>query len=113
MRPQEIVERGLELLGPDRGTVVVEQSSVANLRWANSSLTTNGLSSTCQVHVAALPEGPGGRAAGAASAVVASADELAARRRARLFTFSAWSISGRALSSIQSSISPSCFSIFP
>ena len=84
MRPQEIVERGLELLGPDRGTVVVEQSSVANLRWANSSLTTNGLSSTCQVHVAALPEVPGGRAAGAASAVVASADELAALvRRAR------------------------------
>ena len=77
MRAQEIVERGLALLGPDRGTVIVEQSSVANLRWANSSLTTNGLSSTCQVHVAALPQVSGGRAAGAASAVVSSAVELA------------------------------------
>ncbi|HEX6888011.1 MAG TPA: metallopeptidase TldD-related protein [Candidatus Nanopelagicales bacterium] len=78
MRPQELVERGLALLGPDRGTVLVERSGTANLRWANSSLTTNGLSVEQQVHVAVLPEVPGGTAAGSASGVVASLADLAA-----------------------------------
>ncbi len=76
--PQELVERGLALLGQDRGTIVVVRSGEANLRWANSTLTTNGLSSTTTVHVAALPEVSGGRAAGSASGVVASQSDLAA-----------------------------------
>ena len=78
MKPQEIVERGLQLLGGDRGTIVVEHASVANLRWANSSLTTNGISAEQQVHVAALPGVSGGRGAGAASGVVTSETDLAA-----------------------------------
>lgn len=77
-RPQAVVERGLALLGADRGTVVVEVCGSANLRWANSTLTTNGLSRTTTVHVAVLPEVPGGRAAGSASGVVACEDDLAA-----------------------------------
>ncbi len=78
MRPQEIVERGLAMLGADRGTVVVEHQGVANLRWAKSTLTTNGLSTSQQVHVAVLPEVPGGRAAGSASGVVREPEHLAA-----------------------------------
>lgn len=78
MRPQEIVERGLELLGADAGTVLVERSGVANLRWANSGLTTNGLSTTQQVHVAARRDVDAGRASGAASGVVTDLADLAA-----------------------------------
>ena len=59
MRPQELVERALELLGPDRGTVIVEHSTTANLRWANSTLTTNGMTARQTVHIVAHPEVPG------------------------------------------------------
>lgn len=76
--PQELVERGLALLGGDRGTVLVTHEAAANLRWANSTLTTNGLSASTTVHVAALPEVPGGRAAGSASGVVGTQADLAA-----------------------------------
>lgn len=78
MRPQELVERGLQMLGPDRGVVLVDDSSTANLRWANSTLTTNGLSAQQQVHVVAKPEVPGGVALGTASADVRTPEELAA-----------------------------------
>jgi predicted Zn-dependent protease len=76
MRPQELVERALELLGPDRGTVIVEHATSANLRWANSTLTTNGMTARQTVHVVAHPDVPGGIGSGTASAVVRTADEL-------------------------------------
>lgn len=76
--PQAIVERGIELLGADRGTIVVERTDEANLRWANSTLTTNGLSTSTTVHVAALPAVSGGQAAGSASGTVSSLADLAA-----------------------------------
>ncbi len=78
MRPQELVERALELLGPDRGTVLVESSTSANLRWANSTLTTNGMSAQQRVHIVAHPEVPGGIGSGTASTVVRTADDLGA-----------------------------------
>jgi predicted Zn-dependent protease len=77
MTPQEIVERCLALVGPDRGTALVERTGVANLRWANSTLTTNGLTSTQQVHVVVHPQVAGGIAAGTASAVVSGPEDLA------------------------------------
>ncbi len=76
MRPQEIVERTIERLGHTRGTVVVDSTSTANLRWANSTLTTNGLAQSHVVHVVAHPEVPGGVAAGSASGVAHSAADL-------------------------------------
>jgi predicted Zn-dependent protease len=85
MRPQEIVERALELLGPDRGSVVVEHSTSANLRWANSTLTTNGMAERQTVHVVAHPDVPGGIGSGTASAVartVADLETLVAQARA-------------------------------
>lgn len=85
MRPQDMVEAGLEMLGGERGTVLVERTGVANVRWANSTLTTNGLARSLQVHVVAHPEVPGGVAAGTASAVVSDRTGLAdlvARARA-------------------------------
>ena len=76
MRPQELVERALELLGPDRGTVLVEHSTSANLRWANSTLTTNGMTTQQTVHVVAQPEVPEGFGSGTASAVIRSGADL-------------------------------------
>ncbi len=78
MRPQELVERALELLGPDRGTVLVEHMTSTNLRWANSTLTTNGMTAQQRVHIVAHPELPGGIGSGTTSAVVRTADELGA-----------------------------------
>ena len=78
MKAQEVVERALELLGPDRGTVLVEHSTSANLRWANSTLTTNGLAAQQLVHVVAHPVVQGGLAAGTASADVRTPADLQA-----------------------------------
>lgn len=77
MRPQQIVDLGLSLLGRDRGVLLVEHHAVAAMRWANSTLTTNGLSSTQQVYVVVQPELPGGLASGTASGTVTDADGLA------------------------------------
>lgn len=41
--PQEIIERCLELSEANDMVVLVDESSTANLRWANNGLTTNGL----------------------------------------------------------------------
>lgn len=78
MRPQEIVERALELLGPDRGTVLVEHATSANLRWANSTLTTNGMTAQQRVHIVAHPDVPGGIGSGTSSAVIRTAEDLGA-----------------------------------
>lgn len=78
MRPQELVERALELLGPDRGTVLVEHTTSTNLRWANSTLTTNGMTAQQRVHVVAHPQVPGGIGSGTTSAVVRTAEDLGA-----------------------------------
>jgi predicted Zn-dependent protease len=78
MTPQEIVERALELLGHDRGMVLVEHSTTANLRWANSTLTTNGMAERRTVHIVAQPDVPGGIGSGTASAVVDSVEALGA-----------------------------------
>ncbi len=76
MRAQEITEIGLELLGPDRGAILVSESGVANLRWANSSLTTNGMSHRRSVTVVAHPEVAGGLGSGTTSGPVASREDL-------------------------------------
>ncbi|WP_181782030.1 metallopeptidase TldD-related protein [Pseudonocardia pini] len=68
MTPQEIVERTLEsarhLLGC---VVIVTESSEAVLRWANSTMTTNGLSTSSRITVVALVALPEGTAAGTVS----------------------------------------------
>ncbi len=76
MKPQEIVERGLAELGTDRGTVLVEHTTTANLRWANSTLTTNGVAAHQVVHVVAHPDVDGGAGVGTATGDVRSATDL-------------------------------------
>ena len=90
MRPQEIVERALAgPVGAGRA-VLVTQTSEAVLRWANSTMTTNGHTTARRVAVVALEAVEGGTAAGVVSSGAplpdaAAVDDLvaAARRAAR------------------------------
>ena len=54
-RPQELVERALGLSRADSCVVIGEAVSDANLRWANNTLTTNGLTRRNQLTVIARP----------------------------------------------------------
>jgi predicted Zn-dependent protease len=88
--PQEIVERALA--GPTGAgrAVLVTETSQAVLRWANSTMTTNGHTTARRVSVVAMEDVGGGTAAGVISsgAPVADLDAVddlvdAARRAAR------------------------------
>jgi predicted Zn-dependent protease len=64
MTPQEIVERCLELSKADDCVVLVDESDSANLRWANNTLTTNGVMRSRAVTVIATLADAEGSAAG-------------------------------------------------
>ena len=90
LRSQEVVERALS--GPQGAgrAVLVTETSEAVLRWANSTMTTNGLTTARQVAVVACEQVAGGTAAAVVSSAApfadaAAVDELvaAARRAAR------------------------------
>jgi predicted Zn-dependent protease len=73
--PQEIVERTLAAAGRLHGcAVLVTASSEAVLRWANSTMTTNGHSTTSSVTVIAFVALDGGVGAGVAASGVAVSD---------------------------------------
>ncbi|GAA2549502.1 metallopeptidase TldD-related protein [Pseudonocardia hydrocarbonoxydans] len=75
MRPQEIVERTLAAAAHLHGcAVVVQESSEAVLRWANSTMTTNGHTTSGRVTVIAMVAVEGGTAAGVVSSSVAVTD---------------------------------------
>jgi predicted Zn-dependent protease len=81
---QEIVERVLALPGEHAGRVViVSESSEAVLRWANSTMTTNGHTTVRAVAVIALVPVEGGTAAGvvSSSATVTDTAQLEALLR--------------------------------
>jgi predicted Zn-dependent protease len=78
--PQEIVERTLAAATRLHGcAVLVRETSEAVLRWANSTMTTNGHTTSRRVTVIAFVAVPGGTAAGVASssAAVTDPDQLA------------------------------------
>jgi predicted Zn-dependent protease len=54
VRPQELVERALDLAKTDSCVVIGDVVSDANLRWANNTLTTNGLTRRNQLTVIAV-----------------------------------------------------------
>ena len=75
MRAQDVVERTLAGAAHLAGcAVIVTESSQAVLRWANSTMTTNGHSTDGSVTVIALVAVDGGTAAGVADASVAVTD---------------------------------------
>jgi predicted Zn-dependent protease len=71
-RPQEVVERGLAAGARLHGcAVLVREASEAVLRWANSTMTTNGHTTSRRVTVIAFVAVDGGVAAGVASSSAA------------------------------------------
>lgn len=61
--PQQLAERALASSRADGAVVLVEESSTANLRWANNTLTTNGVAANRRVTVVSTVDGTEGTAA--------------------------------------------------
>ena len=76
--PQELVERALEASTADGCVVLVDTSSSANLRWANNTLTTNGMMTACHVTVISTVDGDRGTAAAALTRSASTAEEVQA-----------------------------------
>jgi predicted Zn-dependent protease len=80
--PQETVERTLALSKADGCVVIADEASSANLRWANSTLTTNGVTRGRRVTVIATIDGATGTAAGVVSRRGVTPDSLESLVRA-------------------------------
>src|SRR6195952_5869995 len=52
--PQQLVDHALETSGSEQCVVIVSDSTSANLRWANNTLTTNGVMRAVDVTVIAF-----------------------------------------------------------
>jgi predicted Zn-dependent protease len=78
--PQETVERALEIAagitGVDGCVVLADESSSANVRWANNTLTTNGVTRGRRLTVIASVKGADGVAAGVVSRSSVSTADL-------------------------------------
>lgn len=77
MRPQDLIERILDAATFDDCIVVVEQTSQANLRWASSTLTTNGVIAERKVTVIAFQQRGEGMATSSVTRADVAADEIA------------------------------------
>jgi predicted Zn-dependent protease len=83
-RPQRLVEHALETSASEQCVVIVNDTTSANLRWANNTLTTNGLMSEINVTVIAFQGAGNASVSGTAAsleqvtALVESADRAAA-----------------------------------
>jgi predicted Zn-dependent protease len=76
MKPQEIVESCLDLSKSDGCVVLVDESDSANLRWANNTLTTNGVMRARSVTVVATVGDAEGIAAGVVARSAVTAETL-------------------------------------
>jgi len=76
--PQEIVEAALAAATTDGTVVIVTDRSEANLRWASSSLTTNGEMGSRSVTVISTVGVSGGIAAGVVGRTIADAADVRA-----------------------------------
>ncbi|MBW8804537.1 MAG: peptidase [Catenulispora sp. 13_1_20CM_3_70_7] len=74
--PQQLVEEALKLSRADGAVVIVDAATDANLRWANNTLTTNGVSAGQQVTVISVKNGGTGAAKSAAGVVGRSGVDL-------------------------------------
>jgi predicted Zn-dependent protease len=84
VRPQRLVEHALESSSSEQCIAIVHDTTSANLRWANNTLTTNGVMRSIDVTVIAFQGAGNASVSGTAasleqvSALVASADRAAA-----------------------------------
>jgi predicted Zn-dependent protease len=74
--PQELVEHALDTTTSDQCVVIVRDSTSANLRWANNTLTTNGVMHDISVTVVAFSGAGEGTAAGSVSGSAASTEQV-------------------------------------
>lgn len=76
--PQELVEHALKTSRSDACTVIVEDSTSANLRWANNTLTTNGVMHQISVTVVAFRGTGSGTASGSVTGTAATVEQVTA-----------------------------------
>jgi predicted Zn-dependent protease len=76
--PQELALAVLDASTADDCVAIVSTHSTANLRWANNTLTTNGIANTTSVTVVSIVDLPSGRAAGVRTRTAASVDDAVA-----------------------------------
>ncbi|MDP9445136.1 MAG: metallopeptidase TldD-related protein [Actinomycetota bacterium] len=76
--PQELVEHALATSSSDGCVALVRTSTSANLRWANNTLTTNGVLHGTSVTVLATHQGSAGTAAGVVTSSATSRDQVSA-----------------------------------
>jgi predicted Zn-dependent protease len=76
--PQELAVAALDASAADECIAIVSTHSTANLRWANNTLTTNGLANSTSVTVASIADVAGGRSAGVRTRSAASVDDVIA-----------------------------------
>ena len=81
LTPEQIVEAGLAASRTDGCAVVVRSTSQANVRWANNTVTTNGLATSVEFYVVATV-GPSAATVAGSSADAVSAESVAAVVRA-------------------------------
>ena len=75
--PQELVEHALKASRSDHCVAIVRDSTRANLRWANNTLTTNGVMHDVTVTVVAFRAGGEGTSTGSVTASAASLEQVA------------------------------------
>jgi predicted Zn-dependent protease len=78
LTPQEAVERGLAASGADGCIVMANHDASTNLRWANNTLTTNGVTQSLAVTVVSTVEGSDGIRAASVSRNATSAQDVEA-----------------------------------
>jgi predicted Zn-dependent protease len=76
LSPQEIVDRALAASTTDGCIVIANDTASTNLRWANNTLTTNGVTQTVDVTVVATVNGADGVQAASASRNAIDADSV-------------------------------------
>ena len=74
--PQELVEHALKTTTSDGCAVIVHDSTSANLRWANNTLTTNGVMHDVSVTVVAFHGHGEATAAGSVSSTASSTEQV-------------------------------------
>lgn len=74
--PQQLVEAGLAASTADDTVVIVRDRSSANLRWANNTLTTNGVMVGTEVTVVAFAAGSAGTATGSVTSSASTTDQV-------------------------------------
>lgn len=76
--PQTLISHGLDATTADHCVIVFNVSSTANLRWANNTLTTNGVMSGARVTVVSVVDGSQGSAAGVLTRTTTSVSQIEA-----------------------------------